>query len=166
MHSLSRLNLCLLLCEGHHSSYQIIKQKLFFVSRPGFKMLCSVYYQSQVYNKHFCLTVRLENIPWRLLVTTIYTWCTSIMHWSENIFCFVTWPENILQFSLTVRLKNMILGDCQSQELLTYSEKHLLFNIRLLWFWNHGMVHVCLYICLCIYCFLHYTLFSWSLFSL
>ena len=114
-------------------------------------MLCSVYYQSQVYSKHFCLTVRLEKIPWRLLVTTIYTWCTSIMHWSENIFCFVAWSENILQFSLTVRLKNMILGNCQCQELLTYSEKHLLFNIRLLWFWNHGMVHVCLYIYVFVY---------------
>ena len=35
-----------------------------------------------------------------------------------------------------------------------------MFNIRLIWFWNHGMVHACLYIsCLCIYCFLNYALF-------
>ena len=34
-------------------------------------------------------------------------------------------------------------------------------DIRTLSFWNHGMLHACLYIsCFCIHCFLHYTLFT------
>ena len=52
---------------------------------PVLKMFCSVYYQLQVHSKYFRLTVRLESIiPWRSLVTTIYTCCTSIIHLSEN----------------------------------------------------------------------------------
>ena len=94
----------------------MLKQKVFFVSRPSLKMFCSVYYQSQVHSKYFCWTVRLENFtPWILLVTTIYTCCKSIIHLTENIFCFMARLENIFavyiirQTSLTARLKNMIL---------------------------------------------------------
>ena len=46
----------------------MLKQKVFFVSWPSLKMLCSVYYQSQVHSKYFRLMVSLENIvPWRYL---------------------------------------------------------------------------------------------------
>ena len=35
-----------------------------------------------------------------------------------------------------------------------------MFDIRLLWFWNHDIVNACLYIsCFCIYCFLHYIFY-------
>ena len=81
--------------------YQMLKRNVFFVSWPSLKIFCSVYYQSQVHSKYFCLMVRLENIPWRLLVTTIYTCCTSVIHLSENIFCFMAWRENILQLLLS-----------------------------------------------------------------
>ena len=49
----------------------------------------------------FCLAVRLENISWRLLVTIIYTSCTSIIHLSESMFCFMGWPEISLQFLIS-----------------------------------------------------------------
>ena len=47
-------------------------------------------------------TFRSENIiPWRLLVMTIYTCCTNVIHLCEDIFCFMAWLENILQFLLS-----------------------------------------------------------------
>ena len=74
----------------------------FWFSWPSLKIICSIYYQSQVHNKYLCLMVRLENIiPRRLLVTTIYTCCTSTMHFSENMFCFMARLKNILQFLLS-----------------------------------------------------------------
>ena len=112
--------------DFHHSNYQMLKRTVFFVSCPGLEMFCSVYYPSQVHSKYFCLTVRLENIiPWRLLVTTIYTCCISIIHLSENIFCFLAWLENILQFILSGKpvwqsdLKTRFCGDYQSQKSFT-----------------------------------------------
>ena len=55
-----------------------------------------------MHSKYFCLTVRFEIIfPWWLLVTTAYTCCTSIIYLREYIFCFIAWPENILQFLLS-----------------------------------------------------------------
>ena len=84
--------------DCHHSNYQMLTWNAFFVLWPGLKMFCSAYYQSQMHSKYVCLTVRLANIiPWRLLVTKIYTCCTSIIHLDENIFCFMAWLENILQ---------------------------------------------------------------------
>ena len=80
----------------HHSNYQMLKQKVFFVSFPGLKKFCCVYYQSKVHNKHFGLMARLQNIiSWRLLVTTIYTCCTSIkassLEWKYFLFYGLTW---------------------------------------------------------------------------
>ena len=70
-------------------SQSMLKWKVFFVSRSGLKMFCSVYCQSQVHSKCFCLTARLGNIPWILLVTTIYTCCTK-PYTSVKIFS-VSW---------------------------------------------------------------------------
>ena len=78
-----------------HDSTQIIitaitkwLSKKYFCFVALLKMFCSVYYQSQVHSKYFYLKVRLENIPWRLMVKTIYTCCTSIIPLGENIFLF------------------------------------------------------------------------------
>ena len=88
--------------DRRHSNYQMLTRKAFFVPWLGMKIFYSVYYQSQVQSKYFCLMVRLGNIiPWRLSVTTIYTYCRSIIHLSENIFCFMALLENILQFVLS-----------------------------------------------------------------
>ena len=119
-----------------------------------------------MHSKYFCFTVRFENIiTWTSLVTTISTCCTSIIHLSEKFF-FHDWAWKIFavyiirQTSLTVRLKNKILWGLSVTAIIHLKRKYLLFEIRLLWFWNHGMVHACLYVsCLCIYCFLHYELF-------
>ena len=171
-----------------------LREKYFLLCGLAWKCFGSVYYQSQVHTKYFCLTVRPENIPWRLLVTTIYTCCTSIIKLSgNNLFQGLAWKHFavyiIRKANLTVRLKNMILwglsvtiiihlthyspvllfytpenigkplgflmfsGGIEKQHwvVMGWSEKFLLFDIMQLWFWNHGMVHVCLYIsCLCI----------------
>ena len=80
----------------------MLKANVFFVLSLDLKMFCSVYYQSQVHSKYYCLTVRLENIiPWRLLVTTMYSCYIGVIHLCENIFCFMAWLENILQFILS-----------------------------------------------------------------
>ena len=66
-------------------------------------MFCSVYYQSQVHSKYFCVVVSLENIiPLRLLVTIIYT-CKSIIHLSDFFVVVVSWLglNNFLQFELS-----------------------------------------------------------------
>ena len=82
-------------CITNIFNFQMLNQNVFFVSWSGLKMFCSVYYQSQVHSKYFCMAVRLENIiSWRLLVT-IFTWCTSSINLSENICCFMAWVENI-----------------------------------------------------------------------
>ena len=55
----------------HHSNYQILKWKVLPVLWPSLNMFDSVYYQSQVHGNYFSLKVRLENIPWRLLVKAV-----------------------------------------------------------------------------------------------
>ena len=82
-------------CMTNIFDFQMLNQNIFFVLWSGLKMFCSVYYQSQVHSKYFCMAVRLENIiSWRLLVT-IFTWCTSSINLRENILCFMAWVENI-----------------------------------------------------------------------
>ena len=158
-----------------HDSTQIVitaiikcwSEKYFW---QGLKMFCSVYYQLQVHSKYFCLTVRLECIiPWRSLVTTIYTCCTSIIHLSKKYILFhgFAWKHftvNLIrQTSLWTDVKTQFCRDYWSQQLFNWNKKYLLFAIRLLWFWNHGMVYACfyiyIYIYICIYCFLYYALF-------
>ena len=113
----------------------MLKRKVFFVLWSCVKMFYSVYYQSQVHSRYFCLTVKLENIPWRLLVTTIYICCTSIIHLRGNIFCFMVWLENILQFIFLGYQAAMVLK---------------------LWYGACLLIYIS---CLCIYYFLHYALF-------
>ena len=145
----------------------MLKQKVFFVSRPSLKMFCSVYYQSQVHSKYFCWTVRLENFtPWILLVTTIYTCCKSITHLTENIFCFMARLENIFavyiirQTSLTARLKNMILWGLSVRAII-----HLKRKVSFIWYQAAVILKPWYGACLLIYImplyilFLHYTLF-------
>ena len=95
--------------DCYHSNYQMLMQKVFFVLWTGLKIFCSVYYQSQVHSKYFCLTVRLKNIiPWRLLVTIVCTCCISIIYlkiflvaWiGLEIFCSLYYPPFIFFWTL------------------------------------------------------------------
>ena len=80
---------------------------------------------------HFaCKDILSELLSW-MFKTTLYT----RLMFQKQIFCDFFWTKIVLW-------------------------KYLLFDVRLLLFWNHGMVHACLHIsCLCIYCFSHYTFF-------
>ena len=97
----------------------------------------------------------------------IYTSCTSIIHLSENTFCFLAWLENILLFILWGKpvwlsdLKTWFCGEYQSEQLFTSNEKYLLLDIRLLWFWNPGMVNACLYILFMSLYILLFTLYTY-----
>ena len=131
-------------------SQSMLKRKVFFVFRSGLKMFCSVYCQSQVHSKCFCLTARLGNIiPWILLVTTIYTCCTkpytsvkifSVSWLGLKTFCSLYYQAK--QFESLV-YKHDFVGIIRSQQLFTLSEKYL--------FLISG--------CRCTYCFIHCTLF-------
>ena len=121
--------------DRRHSNYQMLTRKAFFVPWLGMKIFYSVYYQSQVQSKYFCLMVRLGNIiPWRLSVTTIYTYCRSIIHLSENIFCFMALLENILQFVLSGKsvwrsgLKVWFCGDYLTTII------HLKWKVSFVWY--------------------------------
>ena len=116
-----------------------------------FENVCSVYYQSQVHSKYFCLTFRLENISWKLSVTIIYTCCTSITHFNKNTFCFMAWLENILQFILSgkpVWRSGLKTWFCGYYRLITVII-HLKWKVSFVWY----------QVVFLIYCFLHYTLF-------
>ena len=85
--------------DRRDSNYQIIKRKVFFISLNGLKMFYSVYYQTKVHSKYFCLMVRLRNLfhgdyrlqQYILVVRVSYTWV--------KIF-FLSWLGLKIIFSL------------------------------------------------------------------
>ena len=81
---------------SHKCPTNIMKHNLF--CGPAWKCFVMCIISHKCSTNIFRLAVRLKNISWRLLVTIIYTSCTSIIHLSENMFCFMGWPEISLQF--------------------------------------------------------------------
>ena len=88
--------------QTHHSNHQMLNWNVFFVSWPGLKMFCSVYCQSQVHSKYFCLAVRLNKIISMKIIgyNNVYLLCKyHTLEW--KYFFFMAWLENILQFLLS-----------------------------------------------------------------
>ena len=78
-----------------------LREMYFLFRGPAWKCIVKCILSVTNAQQIFCLTVRLENIPWRLLVTTRYSCCASVIHLSESIFYFMAWYETILQFLLS-----------------------------------------------------------------
>ena len=103
-------------------------------------MVCAVFYMHQTNGVRagICAVQWLQQ----------YTLVAQLSYTGVKIFF-------IFSFCSLYYQANQFHGQAQKDE------KHCLFDIRLLWFWNHGMVHACLCISfLCIYYFLHYILFT------